>query len=79
MTSNSDCICPGHTLTFECTVMRGVGTVWRGSALNCNSGNNEIFLHDGAHGNGLEEPIIGCNNGNIVGQVVETENGSYTS
>ena len=59
--------------------MRGVGTVWRGSAFNCNSSDNEIFLHDSGHGNRLEKSITSCNNGAIVGQIVEIENGSYAS
>ena len=76
--SDGDCGCPGRTLTFECTVMTGVGTIWRGSAFNCSNSsgsNNEIILFDGSHGS---EPVTWCN-GTIVGQVVEVQNGSYTS
>ena len=40
----SRCICPGDTLTYECTVV-GLGvTVWTGSAFSCPSSNNEIAL-----------------------------------
>ena len=78
LTSNSGCICPGHILTFECTVMRGVATVWRGSGFNCSSSsNNEILLLDSD--SRLEESIARCNDGAISGQIVGIENGTYTS
>ena len=38
------CNCVGDTLTFECTVTIGKGTIWRGSAFNCDSSSNEIIL-----------------------------------
>ena len=79
-TFSGDCVCSGHTLTFECTVMRGVGIIWRGSAFNNCSGsnNNEISLRDSGNGNRMQEPITRCN-GTIVGRVVKIENGSFTS
>ena len=43
----TNCTCPGYTVTYECTVMGGVGTVWRGSAVNCeNSANEMLLLHN---------------------------------
>ena len=69
---SNDCSCVGDTLTFECTVMSGLGTIWRGSAFNCDSNGNEIFLLN--HSN--EET---CNGGMITGRVIRCENDSYTS
>ena len=73
---SNDCSCVSDTLTIECTVMSGLGTIWRGSALNCTSSNNEI--------NFLESNIIGdhdqtCNNGMIIGRVIKHEGTNYTS
>ena len=31
----SDCVCPGHELRLECTVVGGAATNWRGSAFDC--------------------------------------------
>lgn len=79
LTSSSDCICPNNTLIFECTVMTGVETVWRGSAFNCiTNDTNEMILLDSDNSR-LEESVSICNNGAIFGQVVEFENSNYTS
>ena len=40
----SDCVCPGHELRLECTVVGG-GAVWRGSAFDCHVTNEIILLH----------------------------------
>ena len=41
----SDCVCPGHELRLECTVV-GVGlTVWRGSAFSDCSGSRLVLRH----------------------------------
>ena len=69
---SNDCSCVGDTLTFECTVMSGIGTIWRGSAINCDSSNSEIYLL-----NHSDERT--CNGGMIIGRVIRHENGSYTS
>ena len=73
---SNTCNCVGDTLTYECTVMSGLGTIWRGSAFNCTSSGNEI--------NFLESSITGdhdrmCNNGLISGRVIKIEGNNYTS
>ena len=75
----SGCMCPGCTLTYECTVVgRPTGiTVWQGSALeNCR--NQEISLIHYQFGTSVHQT---CNNGSIVavGQEFDSVNGSYTS
>ena len=70
-----DCRCIGDTLTFECTVMSGSATIWRGSAFNCASSNNEIHLTKSS----VDDNNI-CNRGMIKVQVIgHNENISYTS
>ena len=74
------CVCPRDTVTYECIVVgrpREV-TVWRGSAFNCLSSNNEIVL--------LHQPIISnevyyytCNNGAIAAWIISVDGNTYTS
>ena len=40
----SDCVCPGHELRLECTVVGGAYTIWRGSAIDCAGFGDEIIL-----------------------------------
>ena len=66
----NSCVCPGHELRLECTVVEGAEvtvTVWRGSAFECPT--NEIHLElfhfkDGISGD--------CNNGRIIGRSINT-------
>ena len=79
MIIKGDCVCPGLSLTYECTVKGTVNgfTVWRGSAFDCAS--NEIILRhrrftseEGAQGE--------CNRGLILGSSLRIVDGSfYTS
>ena len=75
--TSSNCSCLGDTLTFECTVMGELGTVWSGSAFNCANSENEIFLLKNSLG--LPNNIKTCNNGAISGQVTRSEDGFYIS
>ena len=66
------CVCPGDTLTYNCTTM-GLGfTVWSGTAFDCYeiTLRNQWFMHE-----------IGdsCNNGNIVARSLSVEGNNYTS
>ena len=72
------CICPGSSLTYECTVMGTIDgfTIWRGSAFNCEGNEitlrHRLFTSGGAMGE--------CNRGSIVGRSLRIANGSfYTS
>ena len=74
----SDCVCPGHELRLECTVVGGVNTVWRGSAFRgCSNTNNEIVLRHSLFEHGLA--MGECNNGVIVGRSIRQEGDNYTS
>ena len=72
----SDCVCPGHELRLECTVVRGATTVWGGSAFSGCS-NNEIVLRHSQFEHGLA--VGECNNGVIVGRSIRQVGDNYTS
>ena len=66
----SGCVCPGDTLSYECTVtgMRGGTTIWTGSAINCD--NNEIALFHYRFDTGI---YWTCNNGAIMGRSLSVD------
>ena len=70
----SGCICPGYTLTYECTVIGELlgATIWEGSAFSCLS--DEITL---LHRQFPESARGQCNSGSIVGRSLRIDNGSY--
>ena len=83
LTTDGHCVCPGDTLTYECTVIGSqLGTtVWSGTAFECTSG--EISLLHSAYGetSGLRA-YDECNNGSIMAQCLGIEESmtmSYTS
>ena len=72
----SSCICPGYTLTLECTVSgTSFGTtIWRGDFFDCNNGiillhNKDRFTAEKRH----------CNGGAISGQGLAINGSCYTS
>ena len=61
-------------LTFECTIMTGKGTIWRGNAFNCASTGNEINLFNRSVGDQT------CNSGIIIAwTVIKHERNHFTS
>ena len=75
----SDCVCPGYTLIYKCTVNtggRGQHTVWKGTAFTCSNTNNTILLpHDHPDSFMIRE----CSNGSIKANLINEGNGYYTS
>ena len=72
----SDCVCPGHELRLQCTVVGGLITVWKGSALSdCQY--NEIVLQHSRFRD--RSPVGECNNGRIVGRGVRRSGNNFTS
>ena len=68
-----DCICPGQRVTYECTVVGGVVTVWSGTIMEIDC---EIILrHYIIYLNSYRT----CNNGAVIGQGVEVNNNCFTS
>ena len=69
----SDCVCPGHELRLECTVVGGAYTVWRGSAFDCPTLSNRIILRHSQFEHGTSGE---CNNGRIIGHSINTTSDS---
>ena len=70
----SDCVCPGHELRLECTVVGPGFTIWRGSAIDCTpSYYNRIILRHTQFESGTSG---GCNNGRIIGRSINTTSDS---
>ena len=75
----SGCVRPGDTLSYECTVMEGIATVWTGTAFNClYYTSNEIVL---LHSRFDTETYGICNNGAsiIVAKSLSVDGNNYTS
>ena len=73
----SGCVCPGDTLSYECTVTGGGGvTIWTGSAFNCSFKYNKIILIHSRFDTGTSGT---CNNGAIVARSLSIEGNNYTS
>ena len=74
----SDCACPGRSQRFECRVVGDGATIWKGTAFECASTDNEIvFLH--AHSSSSSS--LQCNDGAIQGRItdINTTSNTYTS
>ena len=74
----SECVCPGQSAIYQCSVMGGVLTVYEGSAFQCVG--NEITLTNNEFGN--ENQRVGvCNSEqiSISGQGVSQESNCFTS
>jgi hypothetical protein len=78
---NNDCLCPGDTVTYECTVIGDNGgiTVWMGDFFRCPNGKREIGLLHNDFGSAQGIRAYMCNNGNVVGRIIGAENGVFTS
>ena len=72
----NDCTCPGYISSFQCNVTGEGYTVWRGSAFDCQSSGNEIFL---LHSDFMGSTVITCNGGQIIGRSLEVTNNCYAS
>ena len=76
-TPANGCVCPGDTLTYECTTDKGEATVWLGGAFDCPNGNMQIILHYHQFSDG--GAFGSCNDGSIVARGVSVEGNNYTS
>ena len=70
----NDCVCPGHELKLQCTVVELGFTIWKGSAFNCSSTSNEILLKPSQFESG--DATGGCNNGTIIARGINKTSGS---
>ena len=76
-TAVNDCTCLGYNSVYECTVTGGIATVWKGTAFDCQSADNEVVLLHNTSSTLLTAET--CNNGAITGRVIKVENRNYTS
>ena len=74
----SSCVCSGQEAVFRCTVNSGKTTIWHGPALqNCTHGS--ITLRHSQFDNGITINTTCGTSGQVIGQAISVENGSYTS
>ena len=73
----NECICPGHELRLECTVVGGGFTVWRGSVFDCDEHANQIPLRHSQFEHGVAVGL--CNNGRIIGSSLRSVDHTFTS
>ena len=74
------CVCPGDTLTYECTDTGRYyrETIWRGTAFECPAGGSLIILRH-SHFTSVNGTSGSCNNGDIVARSLSVEGNNYTS
>ena len=76
--TTNDCDCQRNSVTFECSVLGGIATVFQGSALSCGATSDEIsLLH--SRFNMTSGTNGSCSGGLIVAQSVGVESNCYTS
>ena len=76
----NDCVCPQYKLTFECTVLGGELTFWKGTLFSCAS--NRILLRHNEFSDQAGSASGECNNGAIIATSREANainEGCYTS
>ena len=78
VTTDNGCICPGDTVTYECTVDGDYGgfTVWKGDFFRCSNNERQLEL---MHPQSNDDQAKVCNDGDIVGSIVRIENDSFIS
>jgi hypothetical protein len=74
----TSCICSGQEAVFRCTVDGGVTTVWGGSALE-NCSDDSVILRHSQFSTGLTINKTCGTTGQVFGQSISVEDGSYTS
>ena len=75
LTATADCVCPSRNFTYECSVVGGRFTVWRGSVIS--AGCEVTLFHSEFGVPGAARGV--CNNGAVVGYNTGVENDCYTS
>ena len=72
-----DCLCQGHNLTYECSVVGGGATVWKGIAFDCPLADDEVIIFHRM--NYTSQRPQTCNDGAIIGHAISVENDIYKS
>lgn len=76
-TPATDCVCPGHIVTYQCIVQGELLTVWQGSAFQCAS--REVTLTNIEFGTSAAFGECNTDEITIVGRGLSIDNGCYTS
>ena len=76
--AQSDCICPGSLINYQCSIAGGGTTVWRGTAIQCSGLNKHIPLRH-SNFNASEKPYGECNNGAITARAIGAVDNRYIS
>ena len=79
LVSLSNCICPGHEVTYQCTVCGGAATVWTGSLFQDCPGGNIVLRHMRFYHEDGSELLGGCNNGALTAKSIEVITTNSTS
>ena len=69
-------VCPGDILIYECTVMGGHATIWKGSTFDCPC-KDLVLLHSHFYYYGTRNYY--CNNRTIEAKIISPEGNNYTS
>ena len=73
----AQCACVGDRLIYNCSIMEGITTIWKGTTFDCPMDGSEITLRHSQFAANQEIGI--CNNGNIVARGIGVINDCYTS
>ena len=73
----TQCACVGDRLIYNCSVMGGTATLWRGTLFDCPQAGSEITLRHSLFASNQVFRI--CNDGDIIGHGLEVVNNCYTS
>ena len=66
----SNCICPGYSVQYECSINGNGFTLWNGTAFDCPLSGDEIIL---SHAKFSDGPVVrDCNDGNIVASIIQS-------
>ena len=71
------CAYPGDILTYECTLERGVATVWKLDIISYQHKVHIVFLHSLDEFNDTKQ--ISCYNSTIIGENINVGNTTHTS
>ena len=74
-----ECVCPGDTLTFQCTVIGKGSTVWQGSAFYCSESGGGLILRHHQFANGTLHKYCDGENVYVVARTIGVTDNSYIS
>ena len=73
----TECACPGHILTIECSVTGKGSTVWQGNAFHCDDSEGSLVLRHSQFASGMYEEV--CNGGEVVARAIGVNDSMFIS